>query len=221
MHFLCSHRNTTHVIFKDGLQSTYNKAKNWNIPIVSLSWIEACKKHLVLVEPAEYVIADVDRYENPELYEKIKVCDIQCCSERVHHRASMTWIILSHSQRYKYKQPGWEENTKSAKSRRSSFVRQKSEETDHSLNAAAISTNNITNNENISMDESTRISSSNILDITPISVTRRSNRRHTIFGSQAIDETRVMERTPVSRAMNSNKCYVNADESFSIPSMLL
>ncbi|XP_017463558.1 PREDICTED: uncharacterized protein LOC108356973, partial [Rhagoletis zephyria] len=36
-------RGTTHVIFKDGLLSTYKKAKNWNIPVVSILWVEACK----------------------------------------------------------------------------------------------------------------------------------------------------------------------------------
>lgn len=60
-------------MFKNGLQSTYNKAKNWNIPIVSILWIEACKKHLVLMDPNSYQIANVDRYENPDLYGKIKV----------------------------------------------------------------------------------------------------------------------------------------------------
>lgn len=67
------YRNTTHVIFKDGLMSTYKKAKNWNIPIVSLHWIEACKKHLCLMDPSEFNIQDFHRYENPELYDKAKV----------------------------------------------------------------------------------------------------------------------------------------------------
>lgn len=66
-------RNTTHVVFKDGLQSTYNKAKSWNIPIVSILWIEACKKHLILMDPKAYPIANIEKYENPDLYEKTKV----------------------------------------------------------------------------------------------------------------------------------------------------
>lgn len=65
--------NTTHVVFKDGLQSTYNKAKSWNIPIVSILWIEACKKHLILMNPNEYPIPNLEKYENPDLYEKTKV----------------------------------------------------------------------------------------------------------------------------------------------------
>lgn len=67
-----SFRNTTHVVFKDGLQSTYKKAKNWNIPIVSVLWIEACKRHLVVVDPKSYRISNYHQYENPELYEKMK-----------------------------------------------------------------------------------------------------------------------------------------------------
>lgn len=65
--------NTTHVVFKDGLQSTYTKAKSWNIPIVSILWIEACKKHLILMDPKEYPIANIEKYENPDLYGKAKV----------------------------------------------------------------------------------------------------------------------------------------------------
>lgn len=56
------------MVFKDGLQTTYNKAKGWNIPIVSILWIEACKKHLVLMDPKEYPILNLDMYENPDLY---------------------------------------------------------------------------------------------------------------------------------------------------------
>lgn len=65
--------NTTHVVFKDGLQSTYNKAKSWNIPIVSILWIEACKKHLILMNPTEYPIPNIEKYENPNPFEKTKV----------------------------------------------------------------------------------------------------------------------------------------------------
>lgn len=67
------YRNTTHVIFKDGLQSTYNKAKSWNIPVVSILWIEACRKQIRLVDPKNFTISNVDRYDNPELHQKIRV----------------------------------------------------------------------------------------------------------------------------------------------------
>uniref|UniRef100_A0A0K8W2B9 Microcephalin n=2 Tax=Bactrocera latifrons TaxID=174628 RepID=A0A0K8W2B9_BACLA len=65
-------RDTTHVIFKDGLLSTYKKAKNWNIPVVSILWVEACKKKRMICDPNEFPISNIDRYENPELYEKMK-----------------------------------------------------------------------------------------------------------------------------------------------------
>lgn len=62
------------MIFKDGLMSTYNKAKQWNIPVVSLLWVEACKRHLCIVDPKSYPITNIDQYENPSLYAKLKVC---------------------------------------------------------------------------------------------------------------------------------------------------
>ncbi|KAG4073467.1 hypothetical protein HA402_000691 [Bradysia odoriphaga] len=66
-------KNTTHVIFSNGTQSTYNKAKQLNIPIVSILWIEACKKQLRLVDPSKFAIHNIAQYENPELYKKVKV----------------------------------------------------------------------------------------------------------------------------------------------------
>ncbi|XP_055538258.1 uncharacterized protein LOC129725890 [Wyeomyia smithii] len=65
-------KDTTHVIFKDGLLSTYQKAKKMNIPVVSILWIEACKQHLCLMNPKEFPISNQERYENPELYKKIR-----------------------------------------------------------------------------------------------------------------------------------------------------
>lgn len=71
------YRDTTHVIFKDGLQSTYNKAKRMNIPIVSILWMDDVKKQMRLVETEKYEISNKERYENPELYKKIRVIIIQ------------------------------------------------------------------------------------------------------------------------------------------------
>uniref|UniRef100_A0A1A9W6X8 BRCT domain-containing protein n=1 Tax=Glossina brevipalpis TaxID=37001 RepID=A0A1A9W6X8_9MUSC len=65
-------RDTTHVVFKDGLLSTYKKAKVWGIPIVSILWIEACRTQHRLCDPMDYPISNIDRYENPELYAKMK-----------------------------------------------------------------------------------------------------------------------------------------------------
>lgn len=74
--FFFTHRNTTHVIFKDGLQSTYDKAKKvLNIPIVSVLWLEACKKQMRLVDVTEFSISNAHRYDYPEQYEKLKVSE--------------------------------------------------------------------------------------------------------------------------------------------------
>lgn len=65
--------DTTHVVFKDGLLSTFKKATQMNIPIVSILWIEACKNQRRICDPKDYPISNLDRYENPELYTKMKV----------------------------------------------------------------------------------------------------------------------------------------------------
>ncbi|XP_053683051.1 mediator of DNA damage checkpoint protein 1 [Sabethes cyaneus] len=65
-------KDTTHVIFKDGLLSTYQKAKKMNIPVVSILWIEACKRHMCLMNPEQFPISNQERYENPELFKKIR-----------------------------------------------------------------------------------------------------------------------------------------------------
>lgn len=66
-------RNTTHVIFKDGLLSTYQKSKRLNIPIVSILWIEACRSQIRLCNTDKYPISNKELYEHPELYPKFKV----------------------------------------------------------------------------------------------------------------------------------------------------
>uniref|UniRef100_A0A182ISB6 Microcephalin n=1 Tax=Anopheles atroparvus TaxID=41427 RepID=A0A182ISB6_ANOAO len=65
-------KDTTHVIFKDGLLSTYQKAKKMNIPVVSVLWIEACKRHMCLMNPDDFKISNVERYENPDLFKRIR-----------------------------------------------------------------------------------------------------------------------------------------------------
>ncbi|XP_055624583.1 uncharacterized protein LOC129767571 isoform X2 [Toxorhynchites rutilus septentrionalis] len=66
------YKDTTHVVFKDGLLSTYQKAKKMNIPVVSILWIEACKRHNCLMNPEGFPISNLERYENPELFKKIR-----------------------------------------------------------------------------------------------------------------------------------------------------
>lgn len=65
-------KTTTHVVFKDGLNSTYTKAKKMEIPVVSVLWIEACRKLLILADPNKYPISNLERYENPELFKRVK-----------------------------------------------------------------------------------------------------------------------------------------------------
>ncbi|XP_052870700.1 uncharacterized protein LOC128276268 [Anopheles cruzii] len=65
-------KDTTHVIFKDGLLSTFQKAKKMNIPVVSILWIEACTRHTCLMNPSEFKISNLERYENPELFKRIR-----------------------------------------------------------------------------------------------------------------------------------------------------
>lgn len=65
-------KTTTHVVFKDGLNSTYTKAKKMEIPVVSVLWIEACRKMLILADPTKYPISNLERYENPELFKRVR-----------------------------------------------------------------------------------------------------------------------------------------------------
>lgn len=67
------YRDTTHVVFKEGRLSTFKKAQQWGIPVVSILWIEACKTRNRICDPKEFPISNLDRYENPELYSKMKV----------------------------------------------------------------------------------------------------------------------------------------------------
>ncbi|XP_017069258.1 microcephalin [Drosophila eugracilis] len=64
-------RTTTHVVFKDGLLSTYKKAVEWKIPVVSILWIEACKVQRKICDPSQFPISNIRMYEYPELFGKI------------------------------------------------------------------------------------------------------------------------------------------------------
>lgn len=50
--------DVTHVVFKDGLPSTYNRALRRRIPVVSVLWIEACKKAGLKVSERMYPVMD-------------------------------------------------------------------------------------------------------------------------------------------------------------------
>lgn len=66
------YKNTTHVIFKDGLLSTYNQAKKLGIPVTTILWIDTCKYQRRLVDPSKFTISNLDRYEHPELYKRFR-----------------------------------------------------------------------------------------------------------------------------------------------------
>jgi len=61
------------VVFKDGLLSTYKKAAEWKIPVVSILWIEACKVQRKICDPSKFPISNIRMYEFPELFGKIPV----------------------------------------------------------------------------------------------------------------------------------------------------
>lgn len=66
------YKDTTHVIFKDGLLSTYKQAKKLGIPITTVLWIEACKEQKRLIDVTKFPIHNAERYENPEIYGRVR-----------------------------------------------------------------------------------------------------------------------------------------------------
>ncbi|GLG92511.1 Putative transcriptional regulator brca1 [Gryllus bimaculatus] len=62
----------THVVFNDGNISTYKKAKKRNIPLVSVLWIEACRKAGVKVHESLFPPHQIERYESPAIQKELK-----------------------------------------------------------------------------------------------------------------------------------------------------
>ena len=58
-------KNVTHVVFNEGLPSTYKKAKKFKCHLVSVLWIGACKEELTVVSEAGYPPIGQQIYENP------------------------------------------------------------------------------------------------------------------------------------------------------------
>ncbi|XP_034232087.1 serine-rich adhesin for platelets-like [Thrips palmi] len=65
-------RNVTHVVFNEGLPSTYKKAKKFKCHLVSVLWIEACKEALAKVSEAGYPPIGQQIYENPDSLKNFK-----------------------------------------------------------------------------------------------------------------------------------------------------
>lgn len=66
------YKDTTHVIFKDGLLSTYKQAKKMAIPVTTILWVETCKAQRRLVDVTKFQISNLERYENPELFPRMR-----------------------------------------------------------------------------------------------------------------------------------------------------
>ena len=62
----------THLVFKDGSLSTYNKAKKLGLHIVSVSWIEACRNDCSRLPEANFPCSNRERYEAPGLFPKLR-----------------------------------------------------------------------------------------------------------------------------------------------------
>ena len=65
-------KQVTHVIFKDGSLGTYNRAKKLGMHIVSVTWIEACKKEGRRVDEKLFPTVSKERYDSPGLFPKLR-----------------------------------------------------------------------------------------------------------------------------------------------------
>jgi hypothetical protein len=66
------YKDTTHVIFKDGLLSTYRAAKKLGIPVTTILWMDACIAQRRLVDTDKFKISNLERYERPELFKRLR-----------------------------------------------------------------------------------------------------------------------------------------------------
>lgn len=66
------YKDTTHCIFKDGLLSTYKNAVKAGIPVINILWIDACISQGRLADTTKFKISNLDRYEHPELYKRMR-----------------------------------------------------------------------------------------------------------------------------------------------------
>ena len=62
----------THVIFKDGTLTNYNRAKKMGVPIVGSTWLDSCEKEGRRVAEAEHPSVSRDKYESPGLFPKLR-----------------------------------------------------------------------------------------------------------------------------------------------------
>ncbi len=63
----------THVIFKEGSLATYNRAKKQaGLFIVSVNWIDACKKNKAKVDESLYPPMNQEKYDSPGLFPRLR-----------------------------------------------------------------------------------------------------------------------------------------------------
>jgi len=66
-------------MFCDGYRSTYNKAVERNIPLVSARWMEYSRKANKMLDPADYPPVGMDKYtKTPSRNINIPVSNFQC-----------------------------------------------------------------------------------------------------------------------------------------------
>nr|XP_024219307.1 microcephalin [Halyomorpha halys] len=65
-------KKVTHVVFKEGRMSTYLKAKKEDVPLVSVLWIEACKRVRGVADPALHPPRRMEKYENILPFQTLK-----------------------------------------------------------------------------------------------------------------------------------------------------
>ena len=58
--------------FAEGSLTTYTKAKKIGIFIVSVSWVDACKKEAKKLDEANYPPMNFEKYESPGLFPKLR-----------------------------------------------------------------------------------------------------------------------------------------------------
>ncbi|KAF0741929.1 microcephalin isoform X1 [Aphis craccivora] len=69
-------RKVTHVMFCDGYRSTYTKAVERNIPLVSARWIEYSKRANKILDPADYPPVGMEKYtKTPSKIINIPKCE--------------------------------------------------------------------------------------------------------------------------------------------------
>ena len=61
-----------YVFFPEGSLTTYTKAKKIGVFIVSVSWVDACKKEAKKLDEANYPPMNFEKYESPGLFPKLR-----------------------------------------------------------------------------------------------------------------------------------------------------